>query len=76
MGRGVGKVLTKKIKEIAAKNEVTSYMIFMSSIMILLSKYSRQEDIVIGTPISGRTHRDTEDMLGMFVNTLALLSFR
>ncbi|MBG9452514.1 hypothetical protein ABE61_00010, partial [Lysinibacillus sphaericus] len=32
----------------------------------------RQEDIVIGSPISGRTHRDTEGMLGMFVNTLAM----
>src|SRR5699024_4778977 len=31
-----------------------------------------QEDIVVGSPISGRIHQDTEGMLGMFVNTLAL----
>ena len=47
-------------------------MVFLSALMITLSKYSRQEDIVIGSPISGRTHRDTETMLGMFVNTLAM----
>ncbi|WP_146764040.1 condensation domain-containing protein, partial [Staphylococcus aureus] len=43
--------------------------------MVLLHKYSRQEDVVVGSPISGRTHRDTEDMLGMFVNTLAMRSY-
>ena len=47
-------------------------MILLASIMILMQKYSRQEDIVIGSPISGRTHKDTEDMMGMFVNTLAM----
>jgi len=47
-------------------------MVFLSAVMILLGKYSRQEDIVIGSPVSGRTHQDTENMLGMFVNTLAM----
>ncbi len=47
-------------------------MVFLSAAMILLSKYSKQQDIVIGSPISGRTHRDMEGMLGMFVNTLVL----
>ena len=72
LGKRIGKELTEKIKETARKNGVTDFMIFMSAAMVLLSKYSRQEDIVIGTPISGRTHKDTEGMLGMFVNTLAL----
>lgn len=49
-------------------------MILLSSFMVLLHKYSRQEDIVVGSPISGRTHKDTENMLGMFVNTLAMRS--
>ncbi|HAV90700.1 MAG TPA: non-ribosomal peptide synthetase, partial [Eubacterium sp.] len=70
--RGIGKNLTKQIKEMAKANGATDFMIFMSAAMVLLSKYSRQEDIVIGTPITGRTHRDTEQMLGMFVNTLAM----
>ncbi|HAV90688.1 MAG TPA: non-ribosomal peptide synthetase, partial [Eubacterium sp.] len=70
--RGIGKELTNKVKKIALENGATDFMVFMSAAMVLLSKYSRQEDIVIGTPISGRTHRDTEGMLGMFVNTLAM----
>ena len=53
----------------------TDYMVFLSVAMVLLSKYSRQEDIVIGSPISSRTHKDTEKMLGMFVNTLAMRGY-
>ena len=60
------------IKNFVNKTKTTEYMLFLASAMILLSKYSRQDDIVIGSPISGRTHRDTENILGMFVNTLAL----
>ncbi|WP_150276055.1 condensation domain-containing protein, partial [Paenibacillus tepidiphilus] len=39
---------------------------------VWLHKYTGQTDIVVGTPVSGRTHTDTEPMIGMFVNTLAL----
>ena len=60
------------IRRLAKETGTTEYMVFMSAAMILLGKYGRQEDVVIGTPISGRTHRDTEGMLGMFVNTLAV----
>ncbi|HEX2927042.1 MAG TPA: amino acid adenylation domain-containing protein, partial [Ruminiclostridium sp.] len=57
------------------KTGATAYMGLLSAAMILLGKYSRQEDIVIGSPISGRTHKDTEQMLGMFVNTLAMRGY-
>lgn len=54
------------------QTETTEYMVLLTTFMLLLSKYSRQEDIVVGTPISGRVHADTEDMFGMFVNTLPI----
>ncbi|MBQ1641812.1 MAG: amino acid adenylation domain-containing protein, partial [Oscillospiraceae bacterium] len=63
---------TKELEELCQRTGATEYMVFLSALMITLSKYSRQDDIVIGSPISGRTHRDTETMLGMFVNTLAM----
>ncbi|WP_038276383.1 condensation domain-containing protein, partial [Ruminiclostridium papyrosolvens] len=59
------------IEKIQRKTETTDYMIFMSALMILLSKYTGQQDIVIGSPMSGRTHKDTQNIPGMFVNTLA-----
>ncbi|MEE3489181.1 MAG: condensation domain-containing protein, partial [Bulleidia sp.] len=64
--------LSTGVKELVKKTGTTEYMVFLAAAMVTLSKYSRQEDIVIGSPISGRTHRDTEEMLGMFVNTLAM----
>ncbi|WP_236078356.1 MULTISPECIES: condensation domain-containing protein, partial [Bacillus] len=67
-----GKELALQVKKFAQKNKVTEYMVFLSAAMILLGKYSRQQDIIIGSPISARTHKDTENMLGMFVNTLAM----
>ncbi|MBQ1468878.1 MAG: amino acid adenylation domain-containing protein, partial [Solobacterium sp.] len=70
--KATGNELGEKVKKLAARTGSTEFMVFMSAAMVLLSKYSRQEDIVIGTPISGRTHKDTEGMLGMFINTLAM----
>ncbi|MBQ5565368.1 MAG: non-ribosomal peptide synthetase, partial [Clostridia bacterium] len=63
------------IKAMSERTGATEYMIFLAALMVTLGKYSRQEDIVIGSPISGRTHKDTESMLGMFINTLAMRGY-
>ncbi|KOP70464.1 hypothetical protein AMS59_19725, partial [Lysinibacillus sp. FJAT-14745] len=60
------------VKTMSKKTGATDYMILLSSFMLLLSRYSRQEEIIVGSPISGRIHPETQDMLGMFVNTLAI----
>ena len=60
------------VKRLSKESGATEYMIFLSVFMQLLSRYSRQEEIVVGSPIAGRVHPDTEKMLGMFVNTLAI----
>jgi len=67
-----GKELGHKIKELARQTGTTEYMVFLASAMVLLGKYANGEDVVIGSPISGRTHQDTEKMLGIFINTLAM----
>ncbi|MCY8615722.1 bacitracin non-ribosomal peptide synthetase BacB [Bacillus haynesii] len=63
---------TKKLKTIAAKNGVTMYMLLLAGYTILLSKYTGQEDIIVGSPIAGRPHADLNGTIGMFVGTLAL----
>lgn len=68
----IGKGIKQKIQELSKVSRTTEYMTLLSAVMVLLQKYSRQEDIVVGTPISGRTHKDTEGVLGMFVNTLVM----
>ncbi|WP_139344934.1 non-ribosomal peptide synthetase, partial [Virgibacillus pantothenticus] len=64
--------IVESIKTLSKGTDTTEYMVLLSALMITLSKYARQEDIVVGSPISGRMHKDTENMMGMFVNTLAM----
>ncbi|MCY8823359.1 non-ribosomal peptide synthetase [Bacillus atrophaeus] len=63
---------TAGLKKIAIDLGSTLYMVLLSGVNILLSRYSGQEDIIVGSPIAGRNHRDVESMMGLFVNTLAI----
>ena len=49
-------------------------MTIVASAKTLLNKYTGQEDIVIGTPVAGRDHKDLENQIGIFVNNLPLRS--
>ncbi|MGL4590184.1 MAG: amino acid adenylation domain-containing protein, partial [Mycoplasmatales bacterium] len=60
------------LEVLSRKTGTTDFMILLSTLLITLNKFSNQKNIVVGTAISGRTSRETENMLGSFVNTLAL----
>ncbi|APB69496.1 non-ribosomal peptide synthase/polyketide synthase [Paenibacillus polymyxa] len=68
----IDKQKTDSLQRIADENGATLYMVLLAAYSILLSKYSGQEDFIVGTPVSGRTHADLEPLIGMFVNTLAI----
>src|ERR671915_1827416 len=51
---------------------VTLFMTLLGAFMVLLARYSRQEDIVVGSRVANRTHSQTEGLIGFFVNTLVL----
>ncbi len=70
-----GGELTGKIKSISTENKATVFMTLFAAYNILLNKYTGQEDIVVGSPISGRHHQGTEDILGLFVNTLSMRNY-
>ncbi|MCK4259026.1 MAG: non-ribosomal peptide synthase/polyketide synthase [Halanaerobiales bacterium] len=67
--------LTEKIHTLASSNGATLYMVLLSAFNLLLAKYAKQDDIVIGSPIAGRRHADLENIIGMFVNTLAMRNY-
>jgi amino acid adenylation domain-containing protein len=48
----------------------TLYMVLLGAFQTLLYRYTGQEDVIVGTPIRGRTQPETENLLGFFVNTL------
>ena len=64
--------LYNQIADISKKLDITPYMLLLSVYYILLAKYTSQDDIVIGSPISGRYNPETSNLLGMFVNSLPL----
>ncbi|MCY9011318.1 amino acid adenylation domain-containing protein, partial [Bacillus inaquosorum] len=60
------------LHKLARENGSTLYMVLLAAYTAFLSRLSGQEDIIVGSPIAGRPHKDFEPILGMFVNTLAL----
>ncbi|MBD0378729.1 non-ribosomal peptide synthetase [Paenibacillus sedimenti] len=69
-----GQQLHEQIHKLASECGATFYMIMLAAYQVLIAKYSGQTDVVVGTPVAGRSHAETENILGMFVNTLAIRS--
>jgi amino acid adenylation domain-containing protein len=63
---------TRIIGDLSKEAGLTLYMSMLSIFTILLSKLSGQEDIIVGSPIAARRHADLDNVVGMFVNTLAM----
>ncbi len=71
-GFRINKEQTVAIRERCLEANVTLHTYFLALFNILLSKLSGQDDIVVGMAIAGRHHPGLEDIIGMFVNMLAL----
>ena len=64
--------LTVGLRALAYQEGVTMYMVLLAGLQVLLSRWSGQQDIVVGSPIAGRIHQELEGLIGYFANTLAL----
>lgn len=64
--------LRSKIETTSRELGITPYMFTLAAYYILLYNYSSQSDIVVGSPIVGRNLPETQDIVGMFVNTLPI----
>jgi amino acid adenylation domain-containing protein len=60
------------LAQLARSEGATLFMVVLAAFQVLLSRWSGQQDVVVGTPIAGRTQRQCEGLIGCFVNTLAL----
>lgn len=67
--------LTERIRQLSTEAGVSVYMVLLSSFYVLLSKYTGQADIVVGTLSAGRSAAALEKIPGMFVQTLALRNY-
>jgi amino acid adenylation domain-containing protein/FkbH-like protein/non-ribosomal peptide synthase protein (TIGR01720 family) len=64
--------LARHIETLAEKASCTPFGVLLTAWQTLLFRYSQQKDIVIGVPVAGRVHSSLENVVGCFVNTVAI----
>ncbi|RWU21428.1 non-ribosomal peptide synthetase [Pseudomonas alkylphenolica] len=64
--------LEQRVRQLAQRNSLTLFQVFVASFAVLLHRYSGQDDIRIGMPVSNRNAQELEGVVGFFVNTLVL----
>ncbi|WP_025715725.1 non-ribosomal peptide synthetase [Paenibacillus sp. 1-18] len=64
--------LISDLKKLTEQSSTTTFMVLLAAYHVLLSKWSGQEDIIVGTAIANRNHVELNNAVGMFVNTVAL----
>ncbi|NBT86320.1 MAG: hypothetical protein EBT45_07500 [Alphaproteobacteria bacterium] len=67
-----GLEVSRTLRQIAKDLRVSLFSLLLSAYYIMLSVYSRQRDIIIGTPVANRHYSEVESIIGFFVNSLAL----
>ena len=64
--------VTERLAALGRAEGATLFMVLMAGWAALLGRYARQEDVVVGTPLAGRTREESEPLIGIFLNTLAV----
>jgi amino acid adenylation domain-containing protein len=64
--------LTARLNALAPRDGVSPFMTLLTAFHTLLHRYTGHTDLVVGTPIAGRTHVDMEGLVGLFANTLVI----
>jgi len=67
-----GRIPARGLEALGNESGATAFMILLAALDTLLARYSGQLDLVVGSPIAGRTRVETEPLIGLFLNTLAL----
>jgi amino acid adenylation domain-containing protein len=60
------------LRELCQRFRVTLYMVTLAAFQVLLARYTGQRDIVVGAPVANRQRAETDAMIGLFVNTVAI----
>lgn len=64
--------LARRIRELAATEHVTPFVLLLASFQAFLARIGGEDDVVVGTSVANRTRRELEGVIGAFVNTLVL----
>ncbi|HEY0677810.1 MAG TPA: condensation domain-containing protein, partial [Chitinophagaceae bacterium] len=64
--------LIEAVEKLCRQEDVTLFMVMLTTFYILLHRYSGQDEILVGTPIANRNLPELENLIGVFINTLVL----
>ncbi len=64
--------LSTRVHTLAREHNVTVFMVLLSAYYVLLQRYSGQDNIIVGSPVTGRTQKEFASVYGYFVNPLPL----
>jgi len=68
----VGPQLVQKLKTLCQAEDATFYMLLLTAFKVALFRYTEQTDICVGSPVANRTQKESEGLIGFFLNALAL----
>ena len=69
---GLDEALTANLKRLSHGSGTTLFMTLQAAFATLLARYSGQVDVVMGSAVANRTHKDLEPLIGFFINSLVL----
>ncbi|PYQ65419.1 MAG: non-ribosomal peptide synthetase, partial [Acidobacteria bacterium] len=72
LGLEAPEALAEALRRLAREERASLFMVLLAALDLLLARLSGQDDVVVGSPIAGRQHAETEELIGLFLNTLAL----
>ena len=64
--------LTAELRELSQREGMTLFMTLLAGWSLLLGRYAGVTEVMVGTPIAGRTRAEVEELIGFFVNTLVM----
>ncbi|HEU0077525.1 MAG TPA: amino acid adenylation domain-containing protein, partial [Longimicrobiaceae bacterium] len=63
---------SRAVRDLARAEGATPFMVLLAAWQALLGRWAGQDDVVVGTPVAGRSRTELEPLIGFFANTLAL----
>ena len=63
---------TERLRALARAEGATPFMVLLAAFQLVLARWSGTDDVVVGSPVAGRTRAEVQELIGLFVNTLVL----
>lgn len=68
----IPEVHVQELRQLCREQGATLFMGLLALLKVLFFRYTRENDIIVGTPVANRDHKDLEDQIGLYLNTLVL----